>query len=185
MSNYIETASGIKFPLLNPEPKDVSIFDIAKALSKICRFTGHTQEFYSVAEHCWHCANVLKDQPKEIQLAALLHDASEAYCQDVSSPLKALLPSYKEIEDNIASVVFKKYGLEYPFSALIKFADLTMLNTEAYYLMTSKGNDWDMWNHMKRPEVLHDHRPLGLPPKVAEQVFLTKFAELRGIVNPE
>lgn len=183
MEPYIETASGKMFPLLDPKPTDINIRDIATALSKICRFTGHTEKFYSVAEHSWHCANVLMDQPKEVQLAALLHDASEAYCQDISSPLKALLPEYKEIEDRIAGAIFKKYGLEYPFSALIKFADLTMLNTEAYYLMHSKGNTWKMWETVKRPAVQHDRRPLGLPPEVAKEVFLTKFAELRGLLS--
>lgn len=178
METYIETYSGHSFPLLNPTVNDVFIKDISNALSKLCRFTGHTSRFYSVAEHSWHCANVLMDQPKEVQLAALLHDASEAYCQDISSPLKQLLPNYKEIEDNIASVVFKKYGLEYPFSNLIKFADLIMLNTEAYYLMKSKGDNWDMWKTIKRPKVEFDRRPLCLESSVAKNVFMTKFIEL-------
>jgi 5'-deoxynucleotidase YfbR-like HD superfamily hydrolase len=33
-----------------------------------------------------------------IQLACLLHDASEAYLSDVTRPVKAELPQYKEIE---------------------------------------------------------------------------------------
>lgn len=181
MSPVIETYSGHMFPLLNPTVKDVFIKDISHALSKLCRFTGHTSKFYSVAEHSWHCANVLQDQPREVQLAALLHDASEAYCADISSPLKSILPNYKEIEDRIASVIFKKYNLEYPFSSLIKYADLTMLNTEAYYLLPSKGNNWDMWETIKRPKVDFDRRPLGLEPEVARNVFMTKFVELTTV----
>lgn len=178
METYIETYSGHFFPLLNPTEQDVRIKDIANALSKICRFTGHTSRFYSVAEHSWHCANVLMDQPREVQLAALLHDASEAYCADISSPLKQLLPNYKEIEDRIASVIFSKYNLKYPFDNLIKFADLTMLNTEAHYLMPGKGDNWEMWKEIKRPTIIKDRRPLCLEPTVAKNVFMTKFIEL-------
>lgn len=90
-------------------------------------------------------------------------------------------PTKGEIEDRIASVIFKKYNLEYPFSSLIKYADLTMLNTEAYYLLPSKGNNWDMWETIKRPKVDFDRRPLGLEPEVARNVFMTKFVELTTV----
>ena len=45
----IRTYTGRYFDILNPQAKDVSIIDIA--LSQLCRFTGHTEEFYSVAQH--------------------------------------------------------------------------------------------------------------------------------------
>jgi hypothetical protein len=54
-TNWIQTASGIKFYPLAPHPEDVTIEDIAHALSKMCRFNGHnghTSAFYSVAQHC-------------------------------------------------------------------------------------------------------------------------------------
>ena len=47
----IETATGIYFNFNDPVVEDISILDIAHSLSNQCRFTGHTSEFYSVAEH--------------------------------------------------------------------------------------------------------------------------------------
>lgn len=178
MDKCIETYSGHMFPISDPKESDVRITDIAHALSKICRFTGHCSRFYSVAEHSWHCANLLGDQPKEVQLAALLHDASEAYLQDIASPIKQFLPDYAELEDRVASVIFKKYGLQYPFNELIKYADLSMLSTEAYYLLPSKGAAWEMWKTIKRPKLEPDRRPQHLEPEVAKNVFMLKFIEL-------
>ena len=78
MDNYIETFTGRKFYFLNPTPDQFNIIDIAHALSMTCRYTGHSNKFYSVGEHSWHMSRMLGNLPKEIQLAALLHDASEA-----------------------------------------------------------------------------------------------------------
>ena len=47
----IRTYTGRYFDILNPQAKDVSIIDIAHALSQLCRFTGHTEFFHSVAQH--------------------------------------------------------------------------------------------------------------------------------------
>ena len=44
-----------------------------------------------------------------IQLAFLLHDASEAYLSDVTRPVKAELPKYKEIEAPLQNLIWQKY----------------------------------------------------------------------------
>ena len=49
--HWIQTHSGLAFDLLDPKPDQINIHDIANALSKLCRFTGHVKQFYSVAEH--------------------------------------------------------------------------------------------------------------------------------------
>lgn len=48
---WIQTYSGKKFEPLNPSIDSIDIIDIAHSLSMICRFNGHSQRFYSVAEH--------------------------------------------------------------------------------------------------------------------------------------
>lgn len=178
MEPYIETYTGGKFYFLWPECETFKIKDIAHALSMTCRFTGHCKEFYSVAEHSWHVARMLDGCPIEIQLAGLLHDASEAYMADIASPLKECLPDFRAIEDRILSAIFNQYELEYPMHPAIKQADLAMLSTEAHYLLVSGGNTWDMWKNIKRVVPSELHRPVNMSPPQAKQLFLDKFKEL-------
>jgi 5'-deoxynucleotidase YfbR-like HD superfamily hydrolase len=49
--------------------------------------------------------------PSEFALEALLHDASEAYCNDIAAPLKALLPDYRGIEKWVEGLISQKFGL--------------------------------------------------------------------------
>lgn len=175
MKSYIETYTGKKFYFLDPSPDSIDIVDIAHALSMICRYTGHCNRFYSVAEHSVHVANLL---PEGLKLAGLLHDASEAYITDIASPIKQHLPDYQKMEDTLCAAIYAKYKLEYPSNALVKAADYCMLSTEAHYLLPSRGNDWDLWKFHKRPLVLHEEKPLGLPPDVSELLFIEKFKEL-------
>ena len=75
-SEWIITASGKRFYLRRPTPADIDAGDVAHALAHICRFNGHTREFYSVAQHSILVSRLL---PDELKLAGLLHDAAEAY----------------------------------------------------------------------------------------------------------
>jgi 5'-deoxynucleotidase YfbR-like HD superfamily hydrolase len=79
------TYTGRTFWPMDPRPDEVSILDIAQALSHQCRFSGHTREFYSVAEHSVRVSQIV---PAPHQLWALLHDAAEAYLLDWPRPLK-------------------------------------------------------------------------------------------------
>lgn len=114
--------------LVNPDPETIFIEDIACALAKQCRFTGHVPEFYSVAQHSTNCAQRFKDP--ELQLCALLHDASEAYLGDVSRPLKQLLPEYKKLEEKFEKAISKRFGLPYPFDPAIKKVDIQVFEKE-------------------------------------------------------
>ncbi len=96
----ITTYSGIHFTPASPRPEDISIYDIAHALSLLCRANGHFHEFFSVAAHAINCAEEAKARgySPRVCLACLLHDASEAYLSDITRPVKAILPIYLEIE---------------------------------------------------------------------------------------
>jgi hypothetical protein len=98
----ITTLSGKFFDILKPEEYEYDIEEIATALSNLCRYTGHVNTFYSVAEHSVLVSRIV---PERLALAGLLHDASEAYLGDVSSPLKKLLPEYKRIEDRVQRAI--------------------------------------------------------------------------------
>ena len=70
---------------------DINIYDIAHALSQICRFTGHTKKFYSVAEHSVRVSYLALGQANKRY--GLMHDAAEAYINDLSTSLKKFLSS--------------------------------------------------------------------------------------------
>ncbi|MCL3991911.1 5'-deoxynucleotidase, partial [Escherichia coli] len=73
---------------------------------------------------------------------ALMHDATEAYCQDIPAPLKRLLPDYKRMEEKIDAVIREKYGLPQAMSTPVKYADLIMLATERRDLGLDDGSFW-------------------------------------------
>jgi hypothetical protein len=162
--------SGDYFDFLAPETSRFTIEDIAHALSHLCRFTGHTGVFYSVAQHSVHVSHLV---PAEHALAGLLHDAAEAFVGDVAKPLKDLLPDYRAIEDRIEAAVLARFGLSLPLPPCVKDADITMLVTEQRQLMRN-SEDWD-YNRGRQPA---DLRLPYWPPKLAREAFLRRFHEL-------
>lgn len=174
--DYIETVSGVEFTFADPHPDMIRIEDIAHALSMNCRYTGHCSRFYSVAEHSVHVSNLLNGTG--LELAGLLHDASEAYITDIAKPIKSHLPDYMAMEARLEEVIFKKYGLEYPMHPAVKHCDTVMLSTEAHYLIPSRGDKWTMWRHIKRPLVSVGIRPSCVEPKVAKNLFLERYNEV-------
>ena len=99
----IRTASGITFDLFRPKAEDVRIADIAHALARLTRYTGHGRAgmHFSVAEHsvrvCRYAMQVRPASDHEARAwhwAALMHDAHEAYVGDVTSPLKRAMREF-------------------------------------------------------------------------------------------
>jgi uncharacterized protein len=137
-SHTINTFTGRTIDLKAPKPEDFEILDIAWALSNICRFTGHTHQFFSVAQHS---IGVSWRVPQEFALEGLLHDASEAYLCDLSSPLKALLPEYKKIEQRFEHAIANRFDLDTGAIAKkhIKAADRQSLEVEKMGLFQPFG----------------------------------------------
>lgn len=77
------TVSGRAVDLVAPDWRDIDLGDIARALSLLNRFAGQTRRPISVAEHS---LVVAKLAPPALALAALLHDAHEAYFGDWPTP---------------------------------------------------------------------------------------------------
>lgn len=165
----IQTFTGKYFNLVDPEPEQVCIEDIAHALSNIARFTGHSEFFYSVAQHCVLGSRVIVP---ELARDFLMHDAAEAYLGDVSSPLKQLLPEYKVIEARVEDCIFEKFGVH--FSPTIKRMDLRMLAAERKALLKDIGGEWDILKGFN-PAPVHIE---PWTPEVAERLFLQRANEL-------
>ena len=135
----VSTRSGRRVALLTPSPSQIVIGDIAHGLAHQCRFNGQTSKFYSVAQHSVLVASIL---PRELRLAGLLHDASEAYLGDVVQPLKDLLPEYQAIEENFCKVLGMRFGVNLQHNDAIRHADLVVLATERRDLMPMDMADW-------------------------------------------
>lgn len=148
--DWIQTYSGRQFHPLDPSADEIDIVDIAHALSNVCRFNGHCARHYSVAEHSIHVALHVAwdDEPTErtTVLAALLHDASEAYLCDIPKPLKttqAMAP-YRAMESKVEFIIAAKFGLPDPMPDIIKRHDLRALATEYRDLVPNKIHDWHL-----------------------------------------
>ena len=108
----ITTHSGQQVDIENPCADALRIEDIAHALSFLCRGSGQANFFFSVARHCVYCAREAKARgfSREVVLACLLHDASEAYMTDVPKPIKDnLISQYREYEDVLLDRIYEKF----------------------------------------------------------------------------
>jgi 5'-nucleotidase len=169
----IQTYSGKDFYLLDPKPLDVDLETIAHALSLLCRYGGHVRHFYSVAEHCVLMSHVV---PEEHALAALLHDAAEAYVVDVPTPLKRLLIGYASIEANVLRAIGGRYGVVLdPLPPAVKDVDLRIVLDERRALMGPPASPWAMDSRGLEPLGVHVR---GLKPRFAEGLYLDRFMEL-------
>lgn len=170
---WMETFGGRKVNPFNVKEEDVDIRVIAHSLSLTCRYGGHCKVFYSVADHSIRVADIV--EPK-YQLAALLHDAGEAFLGDVIRPLKYNLPIIQEAEERALKVVMGKFGVDWSEDVreAVKQADNIVGATEGRDLMYHV-EDWG-----KLPEPLEAKiRPMSFLE--AEIIFLSMFRHYGGV----
>jgi hypothetical protein len=123
----IDLYGGISFDYLNPGAWQFSPIAVARSLSKICRYTGHSKEFYSVAQHSVLVSRLVAP---EHAYTALFHDAAEIFMGDCNSPLKQLLPDYKALEEKVEKAIFPIIGIPYPAPAAVKMVDIALREHE-------------------------------------------------------
>lgn len=173
-ATFIETYTGRAFWPLKPTPDALSVIDIAHALSNQCRYSGHVQFFYSVAQHCCVLALYMQEQghsPLDC-LRMLMHDAAEAYLVDIPRPVKQYMQQYRVWDHAIGDVIDEWMGFtKFPKPAVIDDLDNRIIVDERAALMSKSGNDWG-----------HHHDPVGIEivpwtPAVAERTFLRLYAE--------
>lgn len=146
----IITYTGQVFRPLEPDVADVDLLDIAQALSLKCRWTGQCARLYTIAKHSLRVANVavalaklqgIKDRAhlQSIHDHGIMHDAHEAYLADLASPIKSLVPGWREIEDKIQNTILDYMGLDHSHGApFVKQADSMLLWIEYRELFPPK-----------------------------------------------
>lgn len=141
----LETFSGAFVDTEAPHHNDIHGVDIAHALGMLCRFGGHVQRFYSVAEHCVHMHDycVRNRMSQLVAFEALVHDAAEAYVGDVVFPVKRMLPDFKRVEAAFKRAIRVRYVLPEEMTpdvaAVVGRLDRAMLALEAKHLQRSGG----------------------------------------------
>lgn len=171
----IVSNSGIEIDYLNPTEDMFRIEDIATGLSNIARFTGQTIFHYSVAQHSVLGSRKFKAPWKA--MGFLFHDAHEAYMQDLPSPLKALLPRYKEIAANMQRVIEQKFGVHETMT--IHHDEMKEVD---YRLYTTERRDLHPWYDISK---YPNHPPyddvtiVPMDPKVALFSFMRRFRQLK------
>ncbi|HEX6978238.1 MAG TPA: phosphohydrolase [Alphaproteobacteria bacterium] len=144
---WVRLASGRRIDLLNPSPLDFEDEDLAIGLSRTPRWGGHSVWEWpmSVAQHSLLVLEIAKAGHRQglserLQLAALLHDASEGLMAfDPISPVKPFLGNgYRSLDGRLQAVVHLRYGLpaQLPadWTALIKNADRAAAAAEARHV---------------------------------------------------
>lgn len=163
---WIQTYNGIAADPVELDPADVSLDDIAHSLSNLCRFNGHTREFYSVAEHSVRVFRYVESMidspwareywPKErvapdVLKWALMHDAAEAYLGDVPSPLKKHMRieaivrnfgwvpvEFSDIERITLTTIAKRFGMTPPSHP---DNPLRFISPHDYHLLAAEARD--------------------------------------------
>lgn len=118
------------------QPEDINPLDIAHALSQICRYTGHTDDFYSVGEHSIivHDYMMSVGHTKQECRDGLMHDTDETYLVDLPSPIKHQIngfgDAFKAAAKEIQIAVSKRFDLTYPEPKIIKEYDVRLRENE-------------------------------------------------------
>lgn len=181
--SWIQTKEGNVFDFFDLPSNKIDIEDIAHALSHQCRFAGHTKTFYSVAEHCVRVCDTL---PPAFKLWGLLHDAPEAYTQDIVRPLKYVLqetaPAFMELLREVERYVWGELGLRGEIPELVHVADVRMLLTEKESLLGDCPRPWEGISVVGRPN-LTPYNQVIVPwsPDEAKTNFLSRWSHWRNL----
>lgn len=179
------TAAG-KFSLLTPSPKDVNWLVVANSISKICRFAGNTRGHYSVAEHSVRLADAIARAggDRAEQLQALVHDAHEAFCGDVTRPMRRAVQALSfeahkilmDIERRCQKAVFQAAGCDGVLTDRVDLFDSMLGDAEATLLLGNERPDVSqfVW------EALTAGDSLGWDYEHASVVWLDRFTTLRA-----
>jgi hypothetical protein len=155
---FMVVYSGKKFYPFDPQPEMIEIEDIAHSRARDCRYNGHTEEHYSVAQHSVLMSRHLTDQffpridkaPAQLKMKALLHDAAESYTSDLPGPIKSIVGGkLSNLEDEILKVIFQKFNLPVdPVLPKVKIGrmDKQMVKMEKRDVVEDGENNWGLGN---------------------------------------
>lgn len=183
---WVNTYHGHTVDFNNPRPDQIDVRDIAKALSRICRYTGHTKEFYSVAQHSVIVAQLVETMTldKEKALAGLLHEAPEAYgMSDIHGTFKRSLGSEaKGVIKGFEGKIFQALGFDEHLPEEVDYVDSMVLVDEMRQLFTTSILDSIDFKDNKKYGKCEGYGIdiVPWPSEMAERIFLDYYYHLIG-----
>lgn len=188
----MQTFTGRAFRFDAPYDLEIDIKDIARPLSRLPRFNGHTNSLLSVAEHSMAVHWLVKKYNPDnhlLQMHALMHDAHEAFFGDIISPLKRYLRDCWEVDINemqattqtniMAALGVQLLSNVYDFEAITQ-ADLACTKCERDIYMKSPLA-WDLDHVTYPPDLPRIYSRLS--PNEAFGLFMDTFHELKDKLN--
>jgi uncharacterized protein len=174
---YLQTVSGRWVNPFDPDPEQLVVEDIARALANQCRFGGHSRVFYSVAQHSVIVSRLVEERGGDVEdvFAALMHDATEAYLGDMPHPIKhrsALGAAFKAAEDRLEETINERFAIKRDVQG-IKDADRALLATERRAFSAERWH----WPELDGVEPL-DVELVAWSPDEAAEAFASRYAEL-------
>ena len=184
---WIELYDGTAFFFENPTNEMIQVDTIARVLSRICRYNGHTTRHYSVAEHCILLADYVSNQewstPRDI-LTILHHDDAEYIMGDLTRPIKAKVPEFKALEEVLDQAFARKFNTIWPFPNWLTEYDARILKDERANVINPSNNNWGIDD--LDPLNVNFHIFAGESPEFVAEMFLerhhywTDIMELRA-----
>ena len=182
---WVQLLDGSAFLLSATRRADAyfSIELIAASLAKLNRYSGHTREPWSVAQHSVLVADVLAlngDSPR-VQLWGLLHDAHEAVLGDITTPVRralGIVERVAQLERAVDIAIYSDLGLQPPsqFVAVqVRNADLIAMATERRDLLAPCAFSWGAAIEAIAPAPITCE---PVEPRFAEMEFLGRYYEL-------
>ena len=173
-SAWIETWSGKRFDILDPQPDMICIEDIAHSTSQVNRFGGHGKFPYPVSQHTRLGSYVIEP---EFAMDFLHHDSSEGYIGDMARPLKHFSiagEEYRKVEARIQAVICDVFDISRIEPAQVKVVDNAMLYAEKEQIMGDV--EWDIkWGDSDKPA---DVKIVETSFYENKRLFLERFYQL-------
>lgn len=124
------------FDLIDINIDDIHIEDIVYSLSTKPRYNGHTPWPWTVLDHSIKTYQFAiwsrKNTSDKTKLAALLHDASEAYLGDIIAPVKNHFKDIKKLDENLQQHIYKRFGCQRHDKKVVHTYDKLAFNNEQY-----------------------------------------------------
>jgi hypothetical protein len=184
-SSQLMMYDGTIVDIFDIKPEDVDIEVIVRGACRINRFLGQTLYPYPVASHLISGWQYLEDQgaPSLTKQQWLIHEAFESYSGvDLPSPLKAMLPAYKEAENKALDTIAGTLGVDPAECDEVKNLDRSIMVAEALVLTPNE----EYWrNFAKENNIVPldssyvlPHQSPELIRKKLDEIFTIEFGSI-------